>query len=69
VQTPKQKLNTKSSYEAELIGATDYLPSTIWSKMFMESQGYEIKSNIFEQDQERPQRVNNLSILTSDTST
>jgi hypothetical protein len=49
-KSTKQKLNTKSSTESELIGATDYLPSTIWSKMFMEAQGYEITSNIFEQD-------------------
>jgi hypothetical protein len=49
-KSTKQKLNTKSSTEAELIGATDYLPSTIWSKMFMEAQGYKITSNIFEQD-------------------
>jgi hypothetical protein len=49
-KSTKQKLNTKSSTEAELVGATDYLPSTIWSKMFMEAQGHGITANIFEQD-------------------
>jgi len=40
----KQKLNTKSSPEAELVGASDYLPWTIWVKRFMKYQGYDIKS-------------------------
>jgi hypothetical protein len=46
----KQKLNTKSSTEAELVGASDYLTNTIWTKMFMEAQGHDITTNIFEQD-------------------
>jgi Reverse transcriptase (RNA-dependent DNA polymerase)/Zinc knuckle len=37
-KSSKQKLNTKSSTEAELVGATDYLPNTIWSKLFLEAQ-------------------------------
>jgi hypothetical protein len=49
-KSTKQKLNTKSSTEAELVGATDYLPSTIWSKMFLEAQGHGITTNFFEQD-------------------
>jgi hypothetical protein len=36
--------------EAELVGATDYMSSTIWSKFFLEAQGHKITSNIFEQD-------------------
>jgi len=30
-KSTKQRLNTKSSTEAELVGATDYLPNTIWA--------------------------------------
>ena len=48
----KQKLNTKSSTEAELVGASDYLPNTIWVKMFLEAQGHKINENYFEQDNE-----------------
>ena len=48
----KQKLNTKSSTEAELVGASDYLPNTIWVKMFLEAQGYKLNENYFEQDNE-----------------
>jgi hypothetical protein len=49
-KSTKQKLNTKSSTEAELVGATDYLPNSIWSKMFLEAQGHKIVENVFEQD-------------------
>jgi hypothetical protein len=51
-KSSKQKLNTKSSTEAELVGASDYLPNTIWVKNFMQAQGYDITENIFEQDNE-----------------
>jgi hypothetical protein len=48
----KQKLNTKSSTEAELVGASDYLPHTMWVKMFMEAQGHNISKCVLEQDNE-----------------
>ncbi|KAI2499682.1 Reverse transcriptase (RNA-dependent DNA polymerase) [Fragilaria crotonensis] len=51
-KSSKQKLNTKSSTEAEFVGASDYLPNTIWVKLFMESQGHQILQNILEQDNE-----------------
>ena len=49
-KSTKQKLNTKSSTEAELVGASDYLPNTIWVKMFFRGQGYEFTENEFGQD-------------------
>ncbi len=49
-KSAKQKLNTKSSTEAELVGASDYLPYPIWGKRFLEGQGYYLKENIFHQD-------------------
>jgi len=30
----KQKLNTKSSTESEIVGVSDYLPNVIWGKCF-----------------------------------
>ena len=36
----KQKLNTKSSTEAELVGVDDVLPQALWTKYFLEGQGY-----------------------------
>ena len=47
-----QKLNTKSSTEAELVGLSEYLLYNIWMKNFLESQGYEVKENVIYQDNE-----------------
>ena len=46
----KQKLNTKSSTEGEIVGVSDFLPNVIWARMFLEAQGFEIKKNILYQD-------------------
>ena len=46
----KQKLNAKSSTETEIIGASDYIPWTLWAKRFLQAQGYVLKRNIFYQD-------------------
>ena len=46
----KQKLNTKSSTESELVGADDASVMILWTKLFMEHQGYEVKENILFQD-------------------
>jgi hypothetical protein len=35
----KQKLNTKSSTEAERVGLSDYLPHTMLVKRFLKEQG------------------------------
>ena len=42
----KQKRNTKSSTKAEIIGADDALPHMLWTKCFIEAQGYGIDKNI-----------------------
>ena len=46
----KQKLNTKSLTEAELIGVDDALPQILWTRYFLEQQGYSIIKNTFCQD-------------------
>jgi hypothetical protein len=46
----KQKLNTRSSTEAELVGTDDMSVMILWTKLFMEAQGYEIEKNILYQD-------------------
>jgi hypothetical protein len=53
----KQKLNTRSSTEAELDGASDYLPNTIWVKMFLSAQGYDVKENEFFQDNQSAMKI------------
>jgi hypothetical protein len=56
-KSTKQKLNTKSSTETELIGASDYLPNTIWLKLFMEAQSHKMDEIVFEQDSESAIRM------------
>ena len=46
----KQKLNTRSSTEAELVGADDASTMILWTKLFMEAQGYQVTKNILYQD-------------------
>jgi hypothetical protein len=46
----KQRLNTKSSTEAELVGADDSSTLVLWTKLFLEAQGHTIKQNILYQD-------------------
>ena len=46
----KQKLNTKSSTEAELVGADDISSHLLWTNYFLQEQGYEIKNTILNQD-------------------
>jgi hypothetical protein len=45
----RQKLNTKSSTEAELVGSDNVLPQALWTKYFMEAQGYGV-TTILNQD-------------------
>ena len=51
-KSSKQKLNTKSSTEAELVGASDYLPNLIWVQNFLKGQGYEVTESTLQQDNE-----------------
>ena len=57
VKSTKQKLNTKSSTETEVVGVSDYLPWVVWTKSFMENQGRKIKSSILYQDNESAIRI------------
>ena len=45
-QTSNQKLNTKSSTKAELVGVDDILTQVIWTLYFMKDQRYKIHDNI-----------------------
>ena len=38
----KQKLNTRSSTEAEIVGVDDLMPQVLWTRYFMEAQGYKV---------------------------
>jgi len=46
----KQKLNTRSSTESELVGVDDMMPIICWTRCFLLSQGYGIIENLLLQD-------------------
>ena len=48
----KQKLNTRSSTEAELVGVNDVMSIVLWTWLFLEAQGFEVSDNILFQDNE-----------------
>ena len=47
----KQKLNTKSSTDAELVGADDAAVMILWTMLFLEAQGYKVERNISRQQE------------------
>ena len=46
----KQRLNTRSSKETELVAADDLMPHLCWTNYFLECQGYDVHSTIMYQD-------------------
>ena len=46
----RQKLNTKSSTEAELVGVSDVMSQVMWTRYFLEEQGYVANEVIVYQD-------------------
>ena len=56
-KSSRQKLNTKSSTEAEIVGISDYLPYNIWMRNFMKEQGYDLDKNVIYQDNQSAIRM------------
>ena len=50
VSSRRQKLNSKSSTEAELIGVSDSLSQVVWTREFLIAQGYDVPAAIVKQD-------------------
>jgi hypothetical protein len=46
----RQKLNMKSSTEAELVGVDDVMPQIIWTRYFLEAQVYGVRESKIYQD-------------------
>jgi hypothetical protein len=55
----KQKVNSRSSTEAELIGVDDRISKILWTKRFIEYQGFKVKLNIIYQDNTSTMRLEN----------
>ena len=46
----KQKVMSRSSTEAELVGLDDVISKILWSKLFIEAQGYRVGTTIVYRD-------------------
>ena len=46
----KHKINTRSSTESELVGVGDMMSSILWTRYFLNHQGYKVNDNINFQD-------------------
>ena len=53
----KQKINTKSSTEAELVGLSDEASRGLWCNLFLEQQGYEVPALTEMQDNQSTIRL------------
>jgi hypothetical protein len=49
-KSSKQKMNTRSTTESELVGVSEYLPYDLWQVNFYKEQGYDITKNVIFQD-------------------
>ena len=45
-----QKINTTSSTEAEVVKVHNNMHAILWTRYFLEAQGYPLKSNVIHQD-------------------
>ena len=50
VCSTKQKINTRSSTESELVGVDDMMSSILWTRYFLKAQGYNVQDNVIFQD-------------------
>jgi hypothetical protein len=55
----RQKLNTRSSTEAELVGVDDLMPQILWTRHFLEAQGYDVHENTVYQDNQSTMLLEN----------
>ena len=46
----KQKINTRSLTETELVAADDFMPMLLWTNYFLRDQGYECSNTVLHQD-------------------
>jgi len=53
----KQKTNSRSSTEAELNGVDDQIGKVLWTKRFLEAQGFEVRLNIIYQNNQSTMKL------------
>jgi hypothetical protein len=55
----KQKVNSRNSTQAELITVDDRIGKVLWTKRFIEHQGFKVKLNIMYQDNQSTMKLEN----------
>ena len=55
----KQKINTKSSTEAEFVGVDDLMHQILWTRLFLTAQGFHVNDNVIYQDNESAIKLQN----------
>jgi hypothetical protein len=61
----RQRLNTRSSTEAELVGVNDVMPLVLWTRLFLMGQGYTVKDNVVFQDNQSAMLLENNGKMSS----
>jgi hypothetical protein len=61
----RQRLNTRSSTEAELVGVNDVMPLVLWTRLFLQEQGYAVKDNVVFQDNQSAMLLENNGKMSS----
>lgn len=54
----RQKINTKSSTKAKLVAVADMMPQVLWTRHFLEAQGYKLGKSIIYQDNKTSKNQN-----------
>ena len=53
----KQKINTRSSTESELVSVDDVISKVLWTKLFMEGQGINVEENLIFRDNQSSMKL------------
>jgi hypothetical protein len=61
----RQRLNTTSSTEAELVGVSDVMGLILWTRRFLKAQGYTVSDNVVYQDNQSAMLLENNGHMSS----
>ena len=53
----KQKMNTKISTEADMVGVDDLMPQILWVRYLLEAQGMKVSDNVVYQDNQSTMKL------------